>query len=128
MEEQLRTLLLNTTAITTLVGQRIAWGEHPQGTPLPAIVLTVISDIDGYHMNGANNMFRGRVQADVYAMTYGAAKGIVRAIVKTLNFYRGGQFLIITHAGSYDNREGGTNEAERPYRITADFTTAWKGN
>lgn len=126
MEEQFRALLLADSGVSALVGTRINWGAHPQGAPLPAIILTTISDAEDYHMNGPNGLFQGRVQADVYAMDYRAAKDAARAVRAALHCYRGGGFLLITHVASRDSREGGSNEADRPYRVSMDFTTAWR--
>ena len=125
MEQELRTLMRSTSVITAQVGQRIEWGTHPQGTPLPAIVLTVASGFEGVHMNGTGP-HEGRIQIDCYGMTYGAAKNAASAVVAALNAYRGGGFLFISHASTRDSREGGTNEAERPYRTGLDFNITWR--
>jgi len=44
----------------------------------------------------------------------------VRAV---LDGYSGGGFQGVFLAGSRDTREGGTNEAERPFRVSLDFIT-----
>ena len=33
---------------------------------------------------------------------------------------------LVQHVGTRDSREGGTNEAERLFRCSLDFTTAWR--
>jgi len=77
------------------------------------------------HMNGTGP-HEGRVQVDCYGMTYSAAKNAGKAVVAALNAYRGGGFLFISHASTRDSREGGTNEAERPYRTGLDFNITWR--
>jgi len=126
MEESIRALLLASSGVSSLVGTRVNFGTHPQGQPLPAIVLNTISDAEDYHMNGSGGLFEGRIQADVYAPTYGAAKLASRAVRKALHFYRGGGFFLITQISARDSREGGSNEAERPYRVSMDFKTSWR--
>lgn len=126
MEEEFRALLTGNAAVTAIVGGRINFGAHPQGQPLPAIVLNTVSDIEDYHMNGAGGLSTGRVQVDVYAGTYGAAKIAARAAKAALHFYRGGGFFLITHISSRDTREGGSNEADRPFRVGLDFQTQWR--
>lgn len=126
MEDELRALLLASGDVTALVGGRINFGTHPQGDPFPAIVLNVISDAEDYHMKGPNGLFQGRVQIDVYGMTYGAAKAASRPVRTLLHCHRGGGFRLITHVSTRDSREGGTNEVERPFRVGMDFTTAWR--
>jgi len=126
MEEALRAILLATSGVTALVGTRVNWGGHPQGLALPAIVLTVISDNLGHRLNGPDGLAQGRVQVDCYAGTYGAAKLLSRAVLAALDSYRGGNFSGVFHAGSRDGREGGTNEADRPFRVSIDFMTNWR--
>ena len=127
MEEQLRAALLASSGVTALApAPRINWGTHPQGEPLPALVLNVISDAEGLTMQGPDGLSEGRVQIDAYAMTYGEAKTLSRAVRSVLHGYRGGGFRLVQHVATRDSREGGTNEAERPFRVSMDFTTHWR--
>ena len=127
MEEEFRAILTGTSAVTALVpASRINWGEHPQGAGWPGIVLNVIDALGGAHMNGPNDPPEARVQVDCYALTYGEAKLVSRAAFDALHFYSGGGFQGVFHAGTRDSREGGSNEAERPFRASLDFTLAWR--
>lgn len=128
MEEDFRALLLATTAITDIAGTRINFGAHPQGEALPAIVLNTPSNIEGLVMNGPNGLQEGIVQVDCYATTYGEAKQLSRAVVTALHAYRDDNFRLIVHATSRDSREGGSNEADRPFRTSLDFNTAWRAD
>ena len=125
MEEEFRNLLLATATITDIVGQRVEWVEHLQGTGFPAIVLNMASGFESVHMNG-KGPFEGRVQVDCYGMTYTAAKTASRAVIEALHAFRGGGFLFMQHTSTRDSREGGTNEAERPYRTGLDFNITWR--
>ena len=127
MEEQLRALLLASSGVTTLApAARINWGSHPQGAALPGVVLNVISDAEGMVMNGPNGLSEGRVQIDAYADSYSQAKALSRAVIAALHGLRNTNFRLVTHVSTRDSREGGTNEAERPFRVSMDFTTAWR--
>ena len=127
MEEALRAILLASSGVTTLApAARINWGEHPQGAALPGLVLNVVSDAEGLHLKGPDGLSEGRVQIDAYAKTYGEAKTLSRAVRTVLHGYRGGGFRLVSHVATRDSREGGTNEAERPFRISLDFTTSWR--
>ena len=129
MEQELRAILTSTAAITALVpAARIAWGGIPQGSALPYVVLWLIGGEDGAHMNGPNDLFEGRVQVDCYGLTYASATAVAAEIKSTLHFYRGGGFQGVFHAGTRTSREGGTNEADRPYQASLDFTLAWRQN
>jgi len=128
MEEAIRALLLASSGVTALVGTRVNFGAHPQGQDYPAIVLNTISDIEDHHMNGAGGLSQGRVQVDVYAGTYGAAKVASRAVKTALHFHRDSNFFLILHLSTRDTREGGTNEADRPHRVGMDFSTSWRSD
>jgi len=121
MEEQLRALLLNDSGVSSHVGTRVNFGAHPQGQPFPAIVLNTISETEGYTLQGPNGVTNTRVQVDCYAQTYGAAKRLSRAVRSLLSGYQHGAFQGVFLAGSREGREGGSNDAERPYRASLDF-------
>ena len=126
MEEDFRALLLADSGVSALAGSRVNWGAHPQGQSLPAVVLNVVSDADGMTMQGPDGLWQGRVQADAYAETYGAAKGLAQAVIARLNGHRGGGFRLVEHVATRDSREGGSNEAEHPFRVSLDFLTHWR--
>tara|TARA_R110002012_G_scaffold211426_1_gene382194 strand:+ start:2542 stop:2925 length:384 start_codon:yes stop_codon:yes gene_type:complete len=125
MEEQIRALLRSNVAVASHVAQRVNFGAHPQGQPLPAIVLNTVSDLEGVTLSGPSGLSAGRIQVDCYALQYGAAKLLSRAVKKALNGYSGDGIQGVFHAGSRDSREGGTNEADRPYRVSLDFTLTY---
>lgn len=118
MEEDFRALILGAAAT-------VSWGERPQGGALPAIVLTGVSDTPTYHMDGDAGLTESRVQVDCYATTYGGAKAVERAITPALSGYRGVSGSTVFHGifseGARDLRDGGTDEAERLFRISIDF-------
>ena len=121
MEEEFRALLLADSGVSSHVGPRINFGEHPQGISWPAIVLNTISNSQGYTLEGPSGPTTARVQADCYAETYGAAKQLSRAVMSLLSGYQNGAFQGVFHAGSRDGREGGTNEVDRPFKVSMDF-------
>lgn len=127
MEEALHALLASSAAITVIApATRINWGAHPQGAALPGLILNVIGNEEGLTQQGPDGLFQGRVQIDAYAATYGGAKQLSRAVRAVLHGYSGGGFGLVQHVATRESREGGTNEAERPYRVSLDFTTAWR--
>jgi hypothetical protein len=126
MEEAFRALLLNASPITALVGNRISFNSATQGAGFPYIVLHVIDDAEQHTYKGPDGLSQGRVQVDCYGTTYGQVKALSRAVRSLLDGYRGGQFSGIFHASTRDNREGGTNEPERPFTVQLDFLTKWR--
>lgn len=127
MEEAFLALLTSSAAVSAIAGARINWGAHPQGQALPGIVLTVIDDAEGHNYQGSDGLSRGRVQVDCWALTYAQAKLCGRAVRGLLDGYAGGQFDGIFLAAQREGREGGTNEADRPFRCSLDFMTNWRG-
>ena len=121
MEEEIRALLLADSGVSSHAGDRINFGSHPQGANLPAIVLNTISDTEEYTLQGPDGVAEARIQTDCYAETYGAAKRLSRAVLSLLSGYQGGSLQGVFRAGARDGREGGSNEAERPYRVSLDF-------
>jgi hypothetical protein len=121
MEEALRALLLADSGVSSHAGTRANFGAHPQGQPFPAVVLNTISDNEGYTLQGPNGVAEMRVQVDCYAGSYGAAKQLSRAVRSLLSGYQHGAFQGVFLAGTRDSREGGSNDAARPYRASMDF-------
>lgn len=125
MEEELFTLLDNGLSIPS---QAIGWMTAPQGVARPHVVLNTITDAEGLVMNGPNSLFEGLVQIDVYSLDRAEVKTLARAIRDLLHGYRGGGFHLIRHDRTRDAREGGSNEAERPFRVSMDFSFGWSAN
>jgi len=123
MEQELRAILLAASSITDVVGNRINWGSIPQGQPYPSVAMHVIDEVTESTMTGPDGLFQGRVQIDCYALTYSQSKILARAIIAVLDGYRGGVFSGIFLASARDSRESGTNEADRPFRVSLDFAT-----
>ena len=125
MEEDFRAILLADSGVSALVASRVNWGAHPQGQPLPAVVLHVISDNDEPTLEAPDGLTQGRVQADCYADTIGGAVGLGRAVRAALNGHKGGGFQGIFHAATRTGREGG-GDADRPFYVQLDFTTHYQ--
>ena len=121
MEEQLRALLLADNTVAGRVATRIDFGTRPQGSALPSIVMNTISDLDDYILAARSGHSEARVQIDCYAHSYGAAKLLSRDVRGLLSGYRGGIFKGVFHEGQRDSREGGSNEPDRPHRVSMDY-------
>lgn len=78
METALRARIM--TAVPA-VGTRVYWGIRPQGSALPAIVLTTVSDNRSQHMKGFDTYQAKRVQVDCYATTYDQAVTLREAVI-----------------------------------------------
>ncbi|WP_322889309.1 MULTISPECIES: tail completion protein gp17 [unclassified Yoonia] len=123
MEESILAILAASAAVTDMAGDRINFGANVQGARYPRIVMFTIDDAEGHNLDGPDGHSVGRVQVDCYALSYGEAKLLSRAVRAVLDGYAGDGFQGVFHALSRDTREGGSNEAERPYRVSLDFIT-----
>lgn len=133
MEEAFTNLLTTASGagIALLPGVPVNWGLHPQGAALPGLVLTVVSDQQGYTQDGESGLQRASVQIDAYGGDAGTVLRLGREIRAVLSGYRaaaaGGFFegiFLVARRGPA--REGGTNEAERPFRMSMDFDVNWR--
>lgn len=88
MEEALTSLLADNAP-------RRYWSRAPQSPEpqRPYVVLTRISAVRDYHLQGASGYVVSRIQIDIYADTYTSADTTAQAIIRTLSGYRGGSIL-----------------------------------
>lgn len=134
MEEDLLALLVDASEAGggsyLVAGLPINWVTHPQGDPLPGVVLNLISGAEGYTQGGRNGLLQARVQVDVYAEHAAEALFLAGEIEAVLSGFRGaggkGSFEGIFLTSKRMGREGGTNEAERPFRRSMDLDVNWR--
>ena len=131
MEEAFRALLLAHGPLAAVIGaESVVFGDAPQGRPYPIITMITVSGAGGHTMRGPDGLFQGRVQVDCLAASMIDAKRLGRLVVAALDGRRGpatgGRFLGIFHDSTRDGREGGTNEADRPFRSSLDFMVHWR--
>lgn len=128
MEDDLIALLRTAPAVTALVpATSINWRRHPQGAALPSIVLRVINDRPEYVVSDTTDFSSARVQIDCWALSYGAAKNVSRAVLARLSGYRAGIFHRVHLMGSRDTHDpevigdpaGVQMDFEIDYRTTA---------
>ncbi len=84
METDLRTLILSSSVLVSLVGQRVTWGARPQAVNQPDIVLQLVSQTVDYHMQGETGLNRSLVQMDIRSGESMAAAGAIRDAARTL--------------------------------------------
>lgn len=89
MEADFRALLLSSTAVTDVVGQRIHWGVKPQGGAFPCVVLNAVTERVEYTYSGAVDLERSRVQIDCYATSHKQATDLSRVIKNLISGYSG---------------------------------------
>jgi hypothetical protein len=94
-EIAMRSRAIADPAVNAIVGERVAWEEQPQKTPLPHLTLNVISDPRLYHLKGMSEGRDTRVQVDARAETKAEALKLARAMIAAMlppGFYFGHTF------------------------------------
>lgn len=125
MELEFRALLIASAAVAAFVPRdRIEWGLVSQGKALPALSLTLVSNLSDLTQQGPTDLWRGRVQVDCYGAVYASARAAADAVIGTLHGFRGGGFSLIRLDAQRAQIE--QSSVDRPERISLDFITAWR--
>lgn len=83
-EEALVARLLAVADISAILGNKINWVARPEGTGLPAITLTVVSDPFEYTHDGRDDWQQMRVQFDFRALQYITTKQLSRLTLEAM--------------------------------------------
>lgn len=125
MEEAIRSRLLATSGVTSLVGSRVYWGSRPQGGTLPDIIIRNISGAPIYTDDGESGLAEARLEIDCYGETFGNAKSVARAVIVSLSAFFGQvggvTFQYILLDSERDFRDAGINADEYLFRTNMDF-------
>lgn len=124
MDEALFALLTGSSAVQSIVADRVFWGIAPQGQPLPYVVMNIISATDNPHMQGAGGFWQYRVQIDSYAEDRPTARTLSRAVRGELNGTRNGEIRLILFDAERETYESGA--ADRPFGFSQDFIITWR--
>jgi hypothetical protein len=106
MRQAFRTLLTTASGVTNLVpAARINFGRHPQGAPLPGIVLNIVSaGAYDWSLDGPG-LIDARVQVDVYAGTVKEVDEVQAAVLARLDGYKIAPFQMISLLVATDRAE-----------------------
>lgn len=125
MEEAIIARLLASEEVAGVAATRVYPGSRPQGSPLPAAVLTLIDGAPLYADDGEVGLTEARIQIDCWAESYSGAKLLARAVKQRLSAFTGPSggvhFATILIDAERDLREAGSNAAAYLYRTTIDF-------
>lgn len=124
MDEAFWALLTASSAVRALVGERIYWGVAPQDSPLPRLVLNVISATDHPHMQGAGGFWQYRVQVDSYGADRPAARTLSRAVRGEINGTQAGEIRLILFDAEREMFEAAADG--RPFRTSQDYIVTWR--
>lgn len=120
MEEAFRAYLIGWAGLAALIGDGVYWGARPQGSPLPAVVLTTIDGRADYTLDGPSGLIAARVQVDCWANAYLEARDAGRAVIAaaaaiagTRDGWRFDSALVDGFADGSEAVEGGTIKFRR---------------
>ncbi len=86
IEPNIRTFYLADSTISSLIGNRFAWGRVPQSAPLPYVRASLISDLTWTPLSSNTCLYSRLIQFSVFAETFEKAATIRDAIIKrTIN-------------------------------------------
>lgn len=84
-----RSILTTNSAVTSAVASRIYPVDLPQTGPLPAIVLHLVKEVDGRHLQGQDQYPVADFITDACGVSYAVADAVGEAIKSCLRDYRG---------------------------------------
>ncbi|PIE10050.1 MAG: hypothetical protein CSA72_10580 [Rhodobacterales bacterium] len=121
MQAEVRALLVTDPAIGNLVADRVEWGSSSDGATMPQIILTVVSEVTGYTLDGEGGLTVWRVQIDALSDDYDQSVMLGRAVKSRLSGHRGGNcrgaFAVLGREDSARDKVSG----QRVYRSQRDF-------
>lgn len=82
-------VLANETNVTTLVDTRIYDGRRPQGSTVPALVLSTITGRREHDLGGLSGMVKHLVVVECFAADTTGADALAQAVGNTLGGFRG---------------------------------------
>lgn len=131
IETAIDSLLINNTAITDLIGDKLYSQVREQTDGLPAITYQVISGIRNFDMTGPNGFVVGRIQINCFAATILASRQLAAVVRVALSGFKGGAAGVQIECMLLDD-EGDSpaiepeNEQMNVYAKTMDFFVLYK--
>jgi len=126
IQPALRAFLLADAAVSAAVGGgRIYSITFPQGTTEPSVLMTRISGLGEFHLQGPSGLNRNRVQLGSWAQTVADACELARLVKVRLNGYAGtmgtGQIAVDVRSALYDSEREIYDEVTTLYGVTHDY-------
>lgn len=120
--EAIRAVLVADVPVNGIVSERVYPQVMPQGAALPAIVLTVVSDVPENTFDGtaADRLSARRLQVDCYAKSYLAAQNLAAAVDQALSSLQAHDL-----SAERDNARDLYDDPTEIYRVSMDFTV-WR--
>jgi len=127
VQSAIRTKLLASAGVTSLVGTRITLKTAPTNYGYPRITLNLINTNTDHHLGGASGLANSRVQVDCWSKTSTQATALGAAVRSALDTYSGtSDGLVIDSCiieDESDEYEAPTDGSQRgTHRTRIDFS------
>jgi hypothetical protein len=87
IQTKLRQLLIDDEAVTAIAGGRVYFNSSPQDVQQPMVVITTVSRVPDYTLEGPGGVDTYRLQLDCFAGTYREAKTLADAVCEAVEQY-----------------------------------------
>lgn len=119
--------LLGEPGVAAFVGDRITIAPVPRQMDMPALSVYLVSENDGYHMQGANEFPESRVTVECLAEDPGVADRLGKAVIVALRNFRGAIGSYRDIAIFKDGSDQQDNDAQASVmRRIIDFRVRWR--
>jgi len=118
--------------VTALVDDRVYWLVRPQGSPLPALVVQIISEERTQHLKGFDDAFEATVQvaaqAERYSLSRQLAEAAVAALIDVAEVDDADGSSVVFWRGSVDGPRdlGGQEETRFVHRAVVDLVIRYR--
>lgn len=126
-EADLRTRLIDDALVGPVVGKSVYWRIRPQSQPVPAIVLTIISDPRPQHLEGFHSLRDTRIQLDCYGRTYDETRALRDDVITAIAPYARVGDTRFDHAEIENVLDRGDDTAAGFQHCHAIDATIWHG-
>jgi len=89
MPQDLRTLIIGSTAVSSLIGTRCAYNKIPQHIEQPHVWFRVTNDTEELTMDGVGGMHEAYVDLECVGLNEGSSQAVADALKDRLHGYKG---------------------------------------
>lgn len=121
----LRDALKAAAIVNDAAGGRIYRDERPQGDPLPAIVILLVSDPRPRTFSGPQSIRRARLQIDCLARSRGVADELAEAVINAVDGHALAALPTVESARVVDTRNDSSRDSPATTFRTAIDVMVW---
>jgi hypothetical protein len=121
MHALVRNTMLGDAGVVAALGQNVHWSPAPKGCPYPMVVLQLISEREGYALDGPTGLTHYLIQMDVCADRHSDLRLGKKAVKRLWGGFASGEILGAFVKGVREDHERGRGETgPEIYRASID--------